>query len=110
MKKRVALEKMNRALKKIAFIGCVFISAAVLPCLITSCGNHPMKPVSDSQTVQTDKLIRDVCSKCHSLDLVRNYKDDDWKIVVDRMIGYGTDLTEEEAADVIAHLEEGKSY
>ncbi len=110
MKKRVAWGKMMRAFKKAAFIGGVSLGVAVLPSLITSCGNHPMKPDSDSQTDQTDQLIRNVCSKCHSLDLVRDYKDGDWKIVVDRMIGYGTDLTEEEAADVIAYLEEGKSY
>ena len=111
MKKRVTLEKMIRALKKAAFIGCVSIGIAVLPCLITSCmNNEPLKPVSDSQTAQTDKLIRDMCSKCHSLDLIRNYKGDDWKIVVDRMVGLGTDLTEEETADVIAHLDEGKSF
>ena len=111
MKKRVTLEKMIRALKKTAFIGCVSIGVAVLPCLITSCmNNEPLKPVSDSQTAQTDKLIRDMCSKCHSLDLVRNYKDDDWKDVVDRMIVLGTELTEEEAANIIAHLEEGKSF
>jgi len=110
MKKKVTLEKMMKALKKAAFIGVVFIGAAVLPGLITSCKNHPLKPVTDSQTVQTDQLIRDACSKCHSLDKTRDYKEDDWKDVVDRMIDKGTELTEEEAALVIAYLKEGKSF
>ncbi|HDY86753.1 MAG TPA: cytochrome c [bacterium] len=106
MKKRVTLEKMIRALKKVAFIGGVSIGVAVLPCLITSCGNDPLKP-GVSKTV---KLINDLCQKCHSLDVVRDYEGDDWKDVVDSMIDKGTELNEEEAADVIAHLEEGKSF
>ncbi len=110
MKKRVTLGKW-RALKKAAFIGGVSIGVAVLPCLITCCGNDPLKPVSDSQTMETtDQLIREKCSKCHTLDLVRDYKDGDWKDVVDRMIDQGTELTEEEAANIIAHLSEGKSF
>ncbi len=111
MKKSVTLEKMIRALKKRAFWGGIIIGAAVMPCLITCCENNPLKPVSDSKaTESTDQLIRDVCSKCHSLDTVRDYTDDDWKAVVDRMIDLGAELTAEEAADFIAHLEEGKSF
>ena len=112
MKKRVSLDKKMRALKKAAFIGCVSIGVAVLPFLITNCMmNNPLKPTdSILKTVPTDELIREKCSKCHSLDLVRDYKDDDWKDIVDRMIGLGTELTEQEAADIIAHLEERKSF
>ncbi len=111
MKKRVTLEKMIRALKKGAFIVGVSIGIAVLPCHFVSCGNDPLKPVSDSKTIElTDQLIREKCSTCHTLEKVSNYEGDDWKDVVDRMIVLGTELTEEEAANIIAHLEEGKSF
>ena len=111
MKKRVTLEKRRRALKKVTFIWGVSIGVAVLPCLITGCGNDPLKPVSASDTIQiTDQLISEKCSTCHTLEKVRDYEGDDWKEVVDRMIVYGTELTEEEAANIIAHLEEGKSF
>ncbi len=115
MKKKVTFEKRKKALKEAAFILVVSLSVAILPCLITSCGNDPLKPVSTSDTTDpttdsTGKLISEECSRCHSLDDVRNYPDDDWKDVVDEMIVYGTELTEEEAANIIAHLVEGKSF
>ena len=111
MKKNGTWEKRRKALKKAAFIGIVSLSAAVVLCLIASCGNDPLKPVSDSTATEpAGLLIQEKCSTCHSLDKVRNYEDNDWNVVVDDMIVYGIKLTAEEAADVIAHLEEGKSF
>ena len=59
MKKRVTLEKRRRALKKVAFIWGVYIGVAVLPCLITSCGNDPLKP--GKTTEFTVQLISEKC-------------------------------------------------
>ena len=112
MKKRVTWEKRRRALKKAALIGIVSLSVAVLPYLLTCCGNDPLKPVSDSITIKpADQLINENCNtSCHNLDKVTNYKDNDWKDVVDRMVTYDVKLTDEEAANVIAHLEEGTPF
>ena len=121
MKKRITLEKMIRALKKRAIWGVVIIGVAVVPCLISCCENNPLKPESQTdqngqtnqngQTAQTAELINEKCLICHKNDdYISNYSGN-WKNVVDRMIEEkGIDLTEEEAADIIAHLAEGKSY
>lgn len=110
MKKRVIGGKRRRSLKNVTFIRGVSISVAILSCLFTSCGDDPLKPVSNSKTTEfIDQLIREKCSTCHTIDKVQDYEGDDWKEVVDKMILYGAELTEEESANVIAYLKEGKS-
>ena len=108
MKKKVTWGQRRRALKKVAFFLGVFISVSVLLCRIMSCGNNPLKP--EKTTDPTVQLISEKCSTCHTLDKVRDYKGDNWEEVVDDMIDKGAELTKEEAAKVIAYLEEGKSF
>jgi hypothetical protein len=55
-------------------------------------------------------LINERCTECHTLDRVRNYPKDDWDRVVRKMIILGTKLDDEQAAEVVAHLEEGEPF
>ncbi|MDP2984014.1 MAG: hypothetical protein Q8O92_11885 [Candidatus Latescibacter sp.] len=110
-KKEVSFEKRRCALKKGTSILGVSLGVLVLFCLFAQCENAPLKPVSVSITTKpVDQLIREKCSTCHTIDKVKDYEGDDWKEVVDRMIKYGTKLTEGESANVIAYLKEGKSF
>ncbi len=55
-------------------------------------------------------LLRKHCSRCHGLDRVRIYPNDDWERVIRVMRIYGTRLTDEEAGKIVDHLKAGKEY
>ena len=54
------------------------------------------------------ELLKKRCTPCHSLSLVHRTKKTqaEWKKTVDRMIGYGAQLNEEEREAVIEYLSE----
>lgn len=55
-------------------------------------------------------LIRLKCIGCHTLDRVKAYQLDNWRLVVEQMVVYGLRLTPEERETIIAHLEAGEPY
>jgi mono/diheme cytochrome c family protein len=55
-------------------------------------------------------LIRRNCSGCHTLDRVKNYRLQDWNLIVEQMRAYGLRVTNEEADTIAAYLESRKPY
>jgi cytochrome bd-type quinol oxidase subunit 1 len=55
-------------------------------------------------------LIRLRCIGCHTLDRVKAYQLENWRLIVEQMIVYGLRLTPEERETIIAHLEAGEPY
>ncbi|MBM4033325.1 MAG: hypothetical protein FJ291_16300 [Planctomycetes bacterium] len=56
-------------------------------------------------------LIRVNCSGCHTLERVKNYKlTQHWSLIVSQMRAYGLKLTDDEARQIVEHLEAAKPY
>jgi sugar lactone lactonase YvrE len=62
-----------------------------------------------SMVMSGDALIDAKCATCHTRERIDNAQKDEagWTATVDRMIGYGIEITEEERAALIAHLAGG---
>ncbi|MBN1291269.1 MAG: cytochrome ubiquinol oxidase subunit I [Candidatus Latescibacteria bacterium] len=67
-------------------------------------------PIVKQETTKEAQLIHDRCVDCHTLDVIRDYKDDDWDEVIKTMINYGTELTEDEAKLITEYLKAGKPF
>ncbi|MBV8842785.1 MAG: helix-hairpin-helix domain-containing protein [Bryobacterales bacterium] len=52
------------------------------------------------------EVFAKVCAGCHELDLATGQKKskDEWKQTVDRMIGYGAELTKEQSEQIVNYL------
>jgi cytochrome bd-type quinol oxidase subunit 1 len=55
-------------------------------------------------------LIRLKCIGCHTLERVKAYRQDNWRLIVEQMVVYGMKLTPAERETVIAHLKSGEPY
>jgi cytochrome bd-type quinol oxidase subunit 1 len=55
-------------------------------------------------------LIRQNCIGCHTLERVKNYKLDNWRLIVDQMRAYGLRLSEDQATLIVDHLRSGEPY
>jgi cytochrome c5 len=90
---------------------CVFALAGVA---LTACGSSsepataplPDEGVVGQQMLDGETLVGERCIVCHDLQRVddASYDDVGWEATVDRMIGKGAELTEEEQAAVIEYL------
>ncbi|MFC1607305.1 cytochrome ubiquinol oxidase subunit I [Candidatus Latescibacterota bacterium] len=67
-------------------------------------------PELPSETTKAVNLIEEKCASCHTLDIMRDYEDDNWEEVVELMVEYGTELTDGETEKIIAYLKSGKPY
>jgi len=58
--------------------------------------------------VKGEALLNERCTKCHNLDRVKAAKKnaDEWKAIVDRMIGKGVQLSPEETNALVQYLAE----
>jgi cytochrome c5 len=52
------------------------------------------------------KLTEDICTRCHSIDVVENHDDDEsgWKEIIAQMRDHGARITEDEEAAIIEYL------
>lgn len=62
--------------------------------------------VSATATIDVDALIREKLANNHSIDRVYNAQKthEEWNTTLDRMIGYGAKITEEEKQIIIDYL------
>ncbi|MDW7710162.1 MAG: cytochrome ubiquinol oxidase subunit I [Deferrisomatales bacterium] len=70
----------------------------------------PPLPERIEEPAEAVFLIRQNCIGCHTLERVRNYRLDNWRLVVDQMRAYGLRLTEEQTRVIVEHLRSGEPY
>lgn len=65
-------------------------------------------PTAFATDVSPKSVIEKRCYVCHNLDIVLKAKksNDEWEKTIDRMIGYGARLNEEERDAIIKYLSE----
>ncbi len=101
-----------RFVNRISHYDSIYIPEERAPVLMVDVTPEELEKLTavPPEPVGTASLINERCTQCHTLERVRNYPKDDWDRVVRKMIILGTKLNEEQAAEVIAHLEEGKPF
>jgi len=86
-------------MKKIFVKGAIwlFIPVAVAAAAVTA----QTLPDGDGK-----KIVEERCSTCHGLDLITSLKKnkDEWKSLVDRMVGYGATLNNKEQETTVDYL------
>ncbi len=70
----------------------------------------PPRPAPAEEPDLAVLLIRERCSGCHTLERVKNYPLDNWRLIVDQMRAYGLRLSVEETGRIVEHLQAKKPY
>ncbi len=70
----------------------------------------PPPPAMPEEPVPAVLLIREKCIGCHTLERVRNYRLDNWELIVDQMRAYGLQLSTEEARLIVERLRSRYPY
>lgn len=100
-----------RFVQRIAHYDKVFVPEERQPALMVSIRPEdiPKGPPVEAR-LEPAALIQKRCIGCHTLDKVRGYPRDNWKIIVNQMKAYGMKLSDEEAEIIVAHLDAKKPY
>ncbi len=103
---------MNR---RILVVFSMVLLALLLGSLLAACGAEeetavpaPEQEEAAPVTLDGKSLVEERCTKCHGLGQVEQAKktEAEWKATVERMVGKGAQLSQEEQALVIQHLAE----
>jgi cytochrome c5 len=76
-------------------------------CLVASAGLLHAQPAATAPATDPDRqLVETMCSTCHPITQVtsKTKTPDDWAATVDKMIGLGAPVTEEDRDRIIAYL------
>lgn len=78
--------------------------------LLIACGGgeEPTQVPSAPEVVSGAELLQERCTSCHGLDRVEreSYSQAEWDASVERMRGYGAELTDDEAQTLVEYLVE----
>jgi cytochrome c5 len=97
---------------KVRWILVLAVLALALTSVLTACGEAKQEaaPASGSESLALDgkALTEERCTKCHDLGRVEaaQKSPEEWKANVERMVGLGAELNEEEQQAVIDYLAE----
>ena len=103
---------MNR---RILAVFTVMLLGLLLGSLLAACGakEETAVPTVEQEeaapvTLDGKSLVEERCTQCHGLGPVEQAKktEEEWKATVERMVGKGAQLSQEEQALVIQHLAE----
>jgi cytochrome c5 len=103
---------MNRG---IVAVFTMMLLVVLLGSLLAACGAEDEAPVPTPEqeeaapvTLDGKALVEERCAECHDLGRVERAKkgEEEWKTTVERMVGHGAQLSEEEQALVVQHLAE----
>ncbi len=76
--------------------------------ILTACSpaTTVVTPLDPTTTMDAATLVQERCTVCHSLDRIQGarYSAAEWKVVVDRMISHGAQLTPQEETIVVDWL------
>lgn len=70
----------------------------------------PPLPEPAEEPPEAVRLIRQRCIGCHTLERVKNYRLDNWELIVQQMRAYGLKLSTGETQKIIDHLRAQKPY
>jgi hypothetical protein len=70
----------------------------------------PPPPPEPEPAPEAVRLIRTKCVGCHTLERVKNYPLENWRLIVEHMRAYGAKLTNEEARRIAEHLRSKEPY
>jgi cytochrome c5 len=103
---------MNRG---IVAVFTMMLLVVLLGSLLAACGakDEAAVPTPEQEeaapvTLDGKALVEERCAECHDLGRVERAKkgEEEWKTTVERMVGHGAQLSEEEQALVVQHLAE----
>jgi cytochrome c5 len=102
---------MNRG---IVAVFTMMLLVLLLGSLLAACGakDETAVPTPEEEaapvTLDGKALVEERCAECHDLGRVERAKkgEEEWKTTVERMVGHGAQLSEEEQALVVQHLAE----
>ena len=103
---------MNR---RILAVFAMMLLVVLLGSLLAACGakDETAVPTPEQEeaapvTLDGKSLLEERCTPCHDLGRVEGAKkaEEEWKATVERMLGKGAQLNQEEQALVIQHLAE----
>jgi hypothetical protein len=85
------------------------VLAVVTVSVVSACGGaapEPAEPAEQAGSISGEALLQDRCTECHGLDRATSgsRSSDEWEEIVIRMVGYGTELSEEEQAILVDYL------
>ncbi len=101
-----------RFVNRIAHYDKIYTPAERAPYLMVDVDPRtiPPPPEAIEKPSLAVQLIRQKCIGCHTLERVRNYRLDNWELIVDQMRAYGLKLATTEAEIIITHLREKQPY
>lgn len=103
---------MNR---RIVAVFTMMLLVVLLGSLLAACGakDETAVPTPEQEeaapgTLDGKALVEERCTECHDLGRVERAMkgEEEWKATVERMVGKGAQLSEEEQALVVQHLAE----
>jgi cytochrome c5 len=103
---------MNR---RIVTVFTMMLLVLLLGSLLAACGraeDETAVPTPEEEaapgTLDGKSLVEERCTVCHDLGRVERAMkgEEEWKTTVERMVGHGAQLSEEEQALVVQHLAE----
>lgn len=95
---------------KMSFLMIALLVVSFLVVACTPAEPPPPTPTPTPEVHPGEALVANRCSTCHSLGVIQNAKYDEagWKITVDRMVGMGATLNDEQKGQVADFL--AKTY
>jgi hypothetical protein len=95
-----------RFVNRIAHYDNVYIPTERQPYLMVDVRPEdiPAAPSAVEEPLPAVLLIRQKCIGCHTLERVKNYQLDNWRLIVDQMRAYGLKLGTDEARVIEEHL------
>lgn len=95
---------------KISFLMIALLAVTLLVVACTPAEPPPPTPTPTPEVHPGEALVANRCSTCHSLGVIQNAKYDEagWKVTVDRMVGIGASLNDEQKVQVADYL--AKTY
>ncbi len=108
--------RRNGMSRRILAVFAMMLLVLLLGSLLAACGgaeDEMAVPTAEQEeaapvTLDGKSLLEERCTPCHDLGRVERAKkaEEEWKATVERMVGKGAQLNQEEQALVIQHLAE----
>ena len=108
--------RRNGMSRRILAVFAMMLLVLLLGSLLAACGraeDETAVPTAEQEeaapvTLDGKSLLEERCTPCHDLGRVEGAKkaEEEWKATVERMVGKGAQLNQEEQALVIQHLAE----
>ena len=101
-----------RFVNRIAHYDEIYVPTERQPYLMVDVDPTEIPPLPEpaEKPPEIVQLIRQKCIGCHTLERVKNYRLDNWELIVEQMRAYGLKLSTSEAQKITDHLKAQKPY